>query len=227
MQKIQRLSILLLFIIPIISSAQDMNQIDDMGRKQGKWRKTYMNGVIKYEGQFKNDRPYGEFKYYYEDAKLQATTRFSDDGIIAHTNSYHENGQPMADGKYINQLRDSTWNFYSDVDGKLISKENYTKGKLNGKSILYYADSGEQAEITNYENGIKNGPYLKYFPDGKIMTEGTYKNDKLEGDFTVYYNDGSIAIKGQYKNGIQTGNWSYFDEDGKPLTAEQFREGKK
>ncbi len=210
-------------LLSILSFSQALNQVDDQGWKQGKWRKSYVSGVIKYEGQFRNDRPYGEFRYYHENSQIKAITKFSDDGIIAYTESFHENGKPMAMGKYINQKRDSTWNFYSDIDGKIIAKEDYRKGKLNGKSILFYVDSGKPAEITEYKQGVKEGTYLKYFPDGKTMTEGLYHNDQLHGDFTVYYNDETIEIKGRYENGRKSGNWEYFTENGKPITEEQYK----
>jgi len=226
MRKILFISIVILLVFPVHSFSQDLNQVDDLGRKQGKWLKTFPNGVTKYEGQFRNDQPYGEFKYYYKDAKLKAVTHFSDDGIIAHTATYHENGNPMAKGKYINQQRDSTWNFYSDMDGSIVMKEDYKNGMLDGKSILFFPGKNQPDEITNYVQDVKEGPYLKYFPDGKIMTKGTYKNDRLEGDFNVYYDNGKTEIKGYYKNGIQIGNWQYFNEKGEPLTEKEYKKQK-
>ena len=45
-------------------NAQQVNQTDKNGLKQGRWEKTYTNGAIRYQGQFRNDKPYGEFKYF-------------------------------------------------------------------------------------------------------------------------------------------------------------------
>lgn len=213
----------LVFSFQIPSYSQEINQVDDMGRKQGQWLKTYVSGVTKYKGQFRNDQPYGEFTYYHESGEIKAFTQFSDDGIIAFTKLFNQNGKLLSEGKYINQLRDSTWNFYSDIDGVLIATENYKMGKLNGKSILYYAESGKEAEITEYKNDIKNGIYLKYFPNGKIMTEGFYKNGQFEGEYIVYFENGLIEIKGWYKNGLKAGNWEYFNETGEPISEEQYK----
>ena len=221
-------SVLILIVsiisLSISSYSQELNQVDDMDRKQGKWLKTYVNGVTKYDGQFRNDKPYGTFTYYYENGEKKAITSFSDDGIIAYTNIFHQNGKPLADGKYINQLRDSTWNFYSDIDGKLIASENYKQGKLNGKSILYYADTNKEAEVTEYKNDIKDGIYLKYFPDGKLMTEGFYRNGQFHGEFVVYHENGTFEIKGRYNNGLKEGNWDYYNESGQEITEEQYKE---
>jgi antitoxin component YwqK of YwqJK toxin-antitoxin module len=223
MRKIKLLTVLLL-ICPLLIVAQNINQTDGNGLKQGKWTKTYANGIPRYEGQFKNDKPYGEFKNYYISGVLKAVTKYSPDGIIARTKTFHENSLPMASGKYINQIKDSVWNYYSDTDGKLISQESYKNNKLEGKSITFYPDNGKIAESIDYINGKKEGELRKYFPEGNIMTEGTYVNDQLEGDFTLYFPNGNIQIKGKYKDGRQIGNWSYFDEEGKEVSEDDFKE---
>ncbi len=215
-----------LFFVGILSfglHAQDLNQTDALGKKQGHWIKKYDNGMTRYEGQFRNDQPYGTFTYYYPSDKKKAVSHYSDDGIIVHTTTFHENGNKMADGKYINRKKDSIWNYYSNIDGKLISTETYERGVLNGNSTSYYPESGKPMEVMNFINGSKEGPLVKYFPEGEIMTKGTYLNDKLDGPFTLYYPDGQIQVQGQYEKGEQSGDWKYFDENGKEEQMEDYK----
>ncbi len=219
-----KLIIILLLSLPLISVSQSLNQTDANNLKQGKWGKTYANGKISYEGQFKNDKPYGEFKHYYISSALKAITNYSPDGVVAHTTTFYENSLPMAEGKYINQKKDSVWNFFSEFDGKLISQETYNKGELNGLSKTFYPESGNIAESIEYKNGLKQGDLKKYFPDGSIMTEGFYKNDLLDGDFTLYFPEGNIQLNGKYLNGRQIGNWQYFDEEGNEISEDEFKE---
>ena len=213
----------LLLLLPATGFPQELNQVDDQGMKQGKWRKTYTNGAIRYEGQFKNNNPYGTFKHYYESTVLKAITIYSDDGVIARTKTFHENGNKMAEGKFTNQIKDSIWHYFSDVDGVLIAEENYFAGDLNGKSISYFPESGITAELIEYKDGKKDGLFLKYFPNGKLLSEGIFINDQLEGSFTVYYSDGSIELKGDYKAGRKIGNWSYYNEEGLQLTEDEYK----
>jgi len=215
--------ITLLIVLQSVTFAQSVNQTDANGMKQGRWTKTYSNGVPRYEGQFKNDKPYGEFKHYYENGTLKAITNYSPDGVVARTKTFHENSQPMAVGKFIKQKKDSLWTYYSEVDGKLISDETYRKGVLNGLSRTYYPETGNIAESIEFKNGIKKGKLRKYFPEGSIMTEGTYKDDQLDGEFTLYFPDGSIQLKGLYKNGVQIGRWHYFDENGNEISESEFK----
>lgn len=209
--------------LPALLLSQTLNQLDDRGMKQGKWVKTFPNGMTRYTGQFRDDHPTGEFRYFYESGQLQAVTVFSDDGLVGHTHTYHENGQPMADGKYLRQQRDSTWNFYSDIDGQLIATENYKAGKRHGLSIVYFPESGKPSEETTYKNGLKEGPYRKYFPGGELMISGLFKNNLPEGEYRVFFENGKPEVIGQYKNGVMTGEWKYFNEQGEPITGEEYR----
>jgi len=223
MIKIRFLIILVLFS-PLFIVAQSINQTDANNNKQGKWKKTYSNGVPRYVGQFKNDKPFGKFEYFYISGALKAITNYSPDGVVARTKTFHENSLPMAEGKYINQKKDSVWFYFSELDGKLISEETYKKGELNGISKTFYPESGKIAESIEYKNGIKQGELRKYFPEGNIMTKGTYKDDLLEGDFTLYFPKGNIQLKGEYHKGRQIGNWQYFDEEGNELSEDEFKE---
>jgi antitoxin component YwqK of YwqJK toxin-antitoxin module len=205
--------------------AQQINQTDVQGRKQGHWEKTYSNGAIRYKGQFKDNHPYGEFRYYFPTGHVSAISVYSDNGTVAHTKTFHLNGKPMAEGKFVNRKKDSTWNFFSDVDGKLVAKEDYLNDKKNGKAIVYYASSGKPAEITHYKNGVKDGEWVKYFPDDSVYIRGYYKNDTLEGLYKVYGIDGHIEIEGNYLKGTQNGTWITYDSTGKVLYKQLFKRG--
>ena len=199
------------------------NITDNQGRKQGKWVKRYERGTIRYEGNFKDDKPVGEFRYYYIDGKLKAVTVYTSAGDSAYTKTYHKNGQPMAEGSFYQKKKVGKWLYFSDIDGALISEEHYNDGRLNGLSTTFYPDSGKPAEIVAYKDGKREGPLLKFFPEGDTMTVGTYVNDSLDGKFMLYYPDGKVQLEGAYSHGIETGEWKYFDEDGNRMDEEEFR----
>ncbi|PLW98682.1 MAG: hypothetical protein C0591_03930 [Marinilabiliales bacterium] len=215
------LSNLLMFIFINISLSQNLT--DQQGRKQGKWVKNYNYGSMRYEGMFLDDKPVGEFKYYYKDGSLKAITRYSASGDSAATKSFHKNGKTMAEGIYFKQQKEGKWLYYSDLDEALISEENYKNGQLHGKLITFYPESGKPAEILEYREGKREGPLLKFFPEGSTMTEGTYVNDSLDGKFTLYWPDGKIQVSGAYDHGMQSGDWTYYDEEGNPVSDGDFR----
>lgn len=215
----------ILLLSAVFCFAQNINQTDAQGRKQGHWQKTYSNGAIRYSGQFKDNHPYGVFKYYFPTGKLSAVSVYSDNGKIAHTKTYHLNGKLMAEGKFVNRKRDSVWNFYSDVDGKLVTQETYSNGLKNGKAVVYYPSTTKPAEITHFKNGHKYGEWLKFFPNDSIYIRGFYHDDTLEGLYKVYGVDGHIQIKGNYLKGLQNGTWITYDSTGKILYKQIFKRG--
>src|SRR5690606_34958299 len=106
---------LILISITCLTGISQINQVDSKGQKQGEWRKPYEgNTVFRYVGQFKNDKPIGKFVYYYQTGDVEAIITFLPDGKTAYSKMYHESGYLMAKGKYINQLKDSTWMYYDD-----------------------------------------------------------------------------------------------------------------
>ena len=119
----------LMLCIPFFASSQSINNLDKKGYKQGVWTKNYSNGSIRYKGQFKDNIPYGIFFYYYSTGEIQAEKEFFHEGEAAATHIFYKKGQLKAAGLYVNELKDSTWNYFNK-DSILIMSEQYKKGKL-------------------------------------------------------------------------------------------------
>ena len=216
----------MLILFVSMSYAQEINKVDAAGKKQGVWKKTYSNGALRYEGAFKNDKPIGEFKYYYPSGEIKAVIKYRTDGS-SYAKTYQLNGKLLSEGKYIGKKRDSTWIFYSDIDGKKVSEKNYKNGILEGKSIVYFPKQGIPFQITEYHNGKKNGKSEKFYTDGKPFSLETFVNDTLNGQFKIWSLDGKLQMEGQYKNGNQSGLWITYDENGKIIKKENFKDGRR
>lgn len=201
------------------------NEVDAQGRRQGAWKTYTPEGVLKFEGQFKDDKPFGTFTYYYADGKKRAVTTFEEGGK-AHTEVYSKEGKKIADGNYIDKKRDGLWQFYSDFDGALISEEHYKDGQKEGEMINYYPDNGKIAEKVNFVKDWEDGPYYQYFEDGKIAAQGTYKAGMLVGDYKFFFMNGKVQLEGKYLNGQKEGDWHYYDKEGDLIKTEKFKAGK-
>lgn len=220
--------LLLLFFLmgmsSLVSAQDSINYTDASGSKQGNWRKFDKEGHKLYDGQFKDGVPYGIFRYYYMDGKLKTTSVLSDGGKTARTVSYAGNGKKIAEGNYRNEKKDSTWKYFSDFDGILLSEETYVLGVKNGVSKTFYPN-GNIAELINYRDGKKDGEWIQYYDDGKVRFKGIYVNDDKEGPFTGYYPDGKINLSGGYKAGHKDGTWSLYGEKGEILSVEKYSDG--
>lgn len=100
-------------------------------------------------------------------------------------------------------------------------------------------------------DGLKQGRWVKKYPDGKSEYEGTFKDDKPVGVFKyydikgnivakvdfnedgsasaeMYYEKGEIAAKGNYSAPeIKTGKWIYYDQHGNIRSEVHYKNNKK
>ncbi|MBI3511953.1 MAG: toxin-antitoxin system YwqK family antitoxin [Bacteroidetes bacterium] len=235
--KINLLSLLIVMIvIPFYSHAQSQvpdgvypNTVDTLGRKQGAWKKLDENGTCIYVGQFKDDKPYGVFKYFDTDGRIMTEMNFVKGETLAYATMYGVSGKIQAEGKYVNQQKDSLWKFYTE-DGVLLSEENYNMGKKEGKSVTYFPGTKQLASETTFVNGMENGPYYEYYEDGAKKEIANYNSGNLEGTATWYFPDGKINIVGAYQHAVKNGVWMYYglDENGKYIVKgkETWKNGK-
>jgi antitoxin component YwqK of YwqJK toxin-antitoxin module len=192
------------------------NQSDNQGRKQGYWRVTYENGKIKYQGFFKDNKPLGEMKKYYESGALKAIQEFTNDKK-SKVKLYYQNGVLAGEGNFIESEKDSIWKYYSYYDKTLILDEKYIKGVKEGYSRKYYVN-GNIAEEILWHNNLKQGPWNQYYNDGTRKLSANYINDIRNGSFQTFYPGGKIETKGNFENNVMQGEWSYYDENGKVKT---------
>ena len=206
-------------------SGQPINQTDREGRKQGRWIKKYPDGNILYDGYFKNDKPAGEFKRYYEDNTLKSLLVFSPDGTEAEATLYYRNGFTASTGKYVNQLKEGKWQFFSPTSkGLLISEEEYSGNRKNGPAVKYYPD-GKAAEKLYFKNNVRHGECLKYYPDGTLNLKTYYTDGKLNGSFEAFFENGNPEMTGQYKNDLREGVWVIYKKDGSQRFRTEYNSG--
>ena len=209
-----------------------INQTDSKGNKQGEWIKHYDNSkVIRYKGQFINDKPVCKFVYYYPNQMIKAIIIHDDSSNRSEAYMYYDNKKLMAFGIYINEEKDSVWTHYDSYE-VLNYKETFKNGKLHGKKTLYYppsdAGSKEKPAILkeiNYENGELNGVTTEYFPDGKAKRIFNYKDGFREGKVEHFHPGGRLHIVERWKDRKKHGWWITYDESGKELGRKFYFEG--
>ena len=86
----------------------------------------------------------------------------------------------VKDGKLDGRVKQYSF----DID-TLASDYSYKEGKLEGKSYDYWQLDDKLMREIDIQEG--KGTLKEYFPDGKLMGEGTFENHKLEGRRYVYY----------------------------------------
>lgn len=217
----KKLSVIILMLFTLTAISQEVNQTDAKGRKQGVWQKFHQNGKLRYKGEFKNDQPIGTFYYYDNTGAL--TLMMKNDGDIGRSELYYSKGPLKAKGNYVDQKKDSIWNYYS-IEGFKISEELYLNGVKEGVWKVYYKD-GTLAEEKNYNKGFENGAWIQYYENGKKRLTATYENGSMEGKIYFYDAAGKKIMEGNYKHDARHGAWLTFDANGEIEKKEIFVNG--
>ena len=198
-------------LLPTLLAAQ-VNQTDAKG-KQGPWERNWANNKqLRYKGQFKDDKPVGTFTYYSTTGKVESIVAHYPTGGASHGKHFHPNGKVMAEGRYVGEVKDSTWNYF-DAEGHLRSTERWKAGKLHGDQEAFFAEGG-LADKCTWSLGKRNGTCTDYFANGQPRHVITYANDIPEGIETVFYESGKKELEGKYVKGEREGAWMHYNEDG-------------
>ena len=218
-----KFSLFTFFLILNLSaiSQNEINQLDDQGKRHGVWVKTYEGSAQKrYEGKFNHGKEIGVFKYYCSDCKDSPIIikTFKENDNTAEVVHLTKKGKVVSEGLMKDKNRIGEWVYYHEKSKNVMTREFYLDGKLEGLKTTYYINQKITEEL-RYKNGVKEGLNNYYSPDGVLLKKLTYKNEQLEGGAFYYDSNGNIIIEGNYKKGRKDGLWKYYSE-GK-LTKEE------
>lgn len=190
------------------------NALDTNGKKDGLWKGIYTESKRpRFEGTFAHGKEIGLFKFF-DDTKagsVIATREFNTSNNTAYTIFYDQAKNKVSEGKVVNKAFEGEWKYYHQGSAVIMTKENYSKGKLEGVRSVFYP-SGKLAEEQVYKNNLKNGYYKKYSENGIILEESNYKNDVYDGVAIFKDPDGSIVSKGSFINGEKAGVWQFYEK---------------
>lgn len=194
--------------------AQDVNKLDSKGLKDGLWKGIFEESKRpRYEGTFSHGKEVGVFKYYDDTKKgdIIATRDFSAKDGSAYVIFYDQSKNKVSEGKVVNKLFAGEWVYYHKASPKIMTKENYVNGKLEGIRSVYYP-SEKIAEEQWYKNGLKNGPYKKYTESGILLEESNYTADVYNGEAIFKDGAGVLVSKGAFTNGKKSGIWEFYEK---------------
>ena len=203
-----------MFFSQNILAQTEFNKLDQNGKKHGLWKGVFEESKRpRYEGTFDHGKEIGIFSFY-DDTKFKsiiATREFNAKDNSAYTIFYDQNKNKVSEGKVVNKLFEGQWKYYHQASQNIMTTENYSKGKLDGLSTVFYI-SGKIAEEISYKNNLKNGFYKKYTEKGAILEESIFKNNIYSGLAIFSDVNGNVVSKGQFVNGKKSGIWQFFEK---------------
>ena len=187
----------------------DTNFIDARGLRQGPWKVIRSEGMS-YTGQFKDNMPYGQFRYFDRFNRTITILDYFREGYAAKATHFYPNGRIRAIGFYLDQQRDSTWEIFDTV-GRLIERVNYLDDRKHGLSEIFDR-TGELIKTQEWYRGLRNGRWWQKDERGEQWT--TYRFNKSHGVYEANFANGNPYIRGYYEEGLKEGIWHFYHDNG-------------
>ncbi|MCF8244941.1 MAG: hypothetical protein K9J37_11130 [Saprospiraceae bacterium] len=139
----------------------------------------------------------------------------------------------------------------SDVKGKIKEEGTILNGHKHGMWVIYHKDRDVPASVTNYVNGVPNGPMFEFGQYGHLehmcsytnnvlngrfaklknirkTEEGTFVEGILEGNFKKYY-EGRDVVQQElnYKHNKLDGENIFYNDKGEVIMKYEYKDGEK
>lgn len=120
--------------------------------------------------------------------------------------------QNSKDGALEVQLIPRNSYFVDTYNGVEVYRYNDTKKVMAGYYIV--GDKATKWEEFNIEDGVLNGEYIVFHPNGNIFSNSQYVKGKLNGEERIYSLSGHLKTLKTYKNGVLYGKSLGYFENG-------------
>lgn len=196
--------------------------ISSEGVKDGAWKEYYVEGQLRSEGFYDKGKPVGKWKFYHQNGRLEQEGEYNAKGLYqGEWKWYYSSGTIWREEAYIDGTPDGFTTEY-DSEGTIILQGEYLDGLEEGQWIFQYGDHREEGE---YQNGLRNGLWKYFFPNGQIHFEGSYIDGNNNGKHTWYWESGRKKEEVRYIMGQPDGDWIKYNKDGTPFVVVQYQNG--
>jgi antitoxin component YwqK of YwqJK toxin-antitoxin module len=191
--------------------------VDSIRRKQGTWTEYHLTGEFRAKGLYKDNNKNGEWIYYYPDGKVEQKGKYNKQGHpTGEWTWYYENGQIWRQEHYKGGKLEGLMQEYKE-DGKLITKGEYQDDLKEGP---WYYEIENYKEQGNYRAGEPDSIWKAWWvKENRLLFVGNFISGDPDGKHIMYYPNGKIMSVGSYTGGMKQGTWKYYDEQGMPLTT--------
>jgi len=205
-----------------ITDIENINRIDNAKMKQGRWITFYDDWQIHTEGEYRNDLKHGYFKEYTQEGVLISTAKYIE-GVLQEDvaelakldikREYYPSGNVKIIASYKDEVPQGVRREFNE-EGEVVAGFVFLDGQIIGEGIID-------------EEGIKDGLWKEYYPNGAIKSEGTYDKGNRIGGWKFYYPNGQLEQIGTYnKDGKADGSWTWYYATGDLLREESYFNGK-
>jgi antitoxin component YwqK of YwqJK toxin-antitoxin module len=175
------------------------------GRPDGHWRSYHENGALKSEGDRVNFQLEGTWKFYGPEGNLSSTMDFQGGKKEGAVKKFGAAGELISVDLYSADLLNGTSTTYYG-DGRVHTTTPFAAGKEEGRA-MERAEDGRPITTTDWRDGVlqrrlelnrhdkeglRQGFWQGYWPNGNVQWEGRFVDDKRQGIFKEYDPQGNL-----------------------------------
>ncbi|MBC7412846.1 MAG: hypothetical protein H7331_10395 [Bacteroidia bacterium] len=133
-------------------------------------------------------------KQYYSTGEVEQECEKTSENKYTCT-QFYKTGEISAKNEIVNGIPEGYYTGYTKT-GNVEFRTSNREGKVNGKYISYFPNSGKIKMIINSIAGEKEGFYCTFYETGAVMYHGNYVHSMKEGkEYTFYSNQILKEIK--------------------------------
>lgn len=190
----------------ILSATQYQN-----GQRHGIHRVWYANGQLEVSGQYKDDRPEGEWLRYSEQGVLLYKSTCINGQLEGEASCYYPTGAISRRWTY-KQGKPHGESIVFDMTGQKLLQENVQNEQRHGERFRW--QQGVIVEHSHWKEGQKHGLQKSFWWDGQIMEQGHCSDGKRQGKWQRFWYGGAKEWEGEYTDDKREKRWNFWNAYG-------------
>ncbi|MCB9787634.1 MAG: hypothetical protein H6744_13210 [Deltaproteobacteria bacterium] len=197
------------------------------GEREGAYERFHENGELAEKGGYHDDLREGAWQSWYPSGQVQESGDYARglrqgpwvgrtaDGRADYEGAY-EAGEPA--GQWI------LWDYQFDI--ARYRRGSFLDGYKVGEWTTWWAASGDpaasdvQSEVEHYADGVLDGAFHAWWPDGQDFSDGGYAGGAQHGAWTFWYESGVVAAEVTYVFG-EIRESQCWDEENIPVECDE------
>ena len=198
---------------------------DDQRQLHGLCITYYPNNQVWLEEEYQNGQLHGTSKVYSIDGNLIEESHFQNDVREGMAKYWDNQGRPVREEWYKDGIKTGQWKEWHKASDQLKSTNFFTNGVSDGVYESFYPEGGRSGYST-MKNGIKHGLQEFYNYQKRYKTaEVYYVNGLRHGKATHFDEAGNVIRRGKFVNDKQHGTWRKYDAAGKVIGVDHYDYG--
>lgn len=191
--------LLLLLAIPSslaqasVTVQDTLNQVDEMGRKQGYWKivapkaekPDYEDGQLIEEGRYANSKRVGVWRRFWPNGQVMSEIMYQMGRPKGEYKTFYPSGKVEEQGTWDLDRNTGTFKRWHP-NGKLAQDFVFNGFGVRDGEQKYYHENGQLEVLVNVEQGREDGTLKRYTADGQLQQVAQFNNGVIDAANSKY-----------------------------------------